>query len=89
MLLFCCVALPRQEKNDASGRKALLRERRVRVCMCVSMWVDVWPVSLASSPAPHVTHSLGPNVDQDRKTIKRMVSLCTTLNYLQNENQRK
>lgn len=57
------VALPKQEKeNDASGRKApLLRER-------VCEWVDVWPLSLASSPAPHVTHSLGPNVDEDRKT---------------------
>lgn len=37
---------------------------------CMYVWEDVWPLSLASSPAPHVTHQLGPNVDQDRKTIK-------------------
>lgn len=37
---------------------------------CTYVWEDVWLLSLASSPAPHVTHQLGPNVDQDRKTIK-------------------
>lgn len=36
-----------------------------RECECV--WVDVWPRSLASSPAPHATHSLRTNVYQDRK----------------------
>ncbi len=61
---FYCDALPKQKKNDASRRKALLRE-------FVCVWVDVWPLSLASSLAPHVSHSLGPNVDQDRKTIKK------------------
>lgn len=57
-----CVALPNQ-------RKMMQGEERHYYCMYV--WEDVWPLSLASSPAPHVTHQLGPNVDQDRKTIKK------------------
>lgn len=56
-----CVALPNQ-------RKMMQGEERHYYCMYV--WEDVWPLSLASSPAPHVTHQLGPNVDQDRKTIQ-------------------
>lgn len=62
--LLCCFA--KAGINDSSGRKALLLLLLQSVCV----WVDVWPLSLASSPAPHVTHSLGPNVDQDRKNIK-------------------
>ncbi len=69
--LLCCFAKA-GKKNDASGRKALLRE-------CMRVWVDVWPLSLASSPAPHVTHSLGPNVDQDRKKKDFKVLLWATL----------
>lgn len=43
--------------------------------MHASGWMDVWPLSLASFPTPHVAPSLRPNVDQDRKPAKRMVLL--------------
>ena len=32
------------------------------------VWEGVWPLSLASSLAPHVTHPLGPNLGRDRKS---------------------
>lgn len=68
--LLCCFA-------KAARKKMMQVEERHYYesvyCECVCVWVDVWPLSLASSPAPHVTHSLGPNVDQDRKTIKMML----------------
>lgn len=56
---FYCVILPRKEEGCTTATTTTTTTE------CV--WVGVWPVSLASSPAPHVTHSLGPNVDQNRK----------------------
>lgn len=53
ILLLC-----QSRENDARRGKALL----------LFVWDDVWPLSLATSPAPHIKHPLGPNVDKDRKT---------------------
>ena len=69
--IFCCVASPKQEKKWCKRKKGTTTRVYVCASVCVCGWVDVWPLSRASSPAPHVTHLLGPNVDQDRKTIKK------------------
>lgn len=58
-----------------------------RECECV--WVDVWPRSLASSPAPHATHSLRTNVYQDRKTIKGRFYYELHRRHLQKPEQKK
>ena len=67
------VVLPHQSRKKKWCKRKKGTTTRVYVCasVCVCGWVDVWPLSRASSPAPHVTHLLGPNVDQDRKTIKK------------------
>ena len=69
--IFCCVASPKQEKKMMQAEERHYYES-VCVCECVCVWVGG---CLASFPgfisAPHVTHLLGPNVDQDRKTIKK------------------
>ena len=67
------VVLPHQSRKKKWCKRKKGTTRSVYVCasVCVCGWVDVWPLSRASSPAPHVTHMLGPNVDQDRKTIKK------------------
>lgn len=48
MTIFVVLLWQREKKDDASGRKALR-------AACVCVWVDVWPLSLASPPAPHGT----------------------------------
>lgn len=54
-----------------------VEERHYYQCVFVCVWVDVWLLSLASSPAPCETHSQRPNVDQ--KNIKRMILLRAAL----------
>lgn len=58
LILTSVLLLCQTRENDARRRKALL----------LFVWDDVWPLSLATSPAPRTTHPLGPNVDKDRKT---------------------
>lgn len=58
LILTSVLLLCQTRENDARRRKALL----------LFVWDDVWPLSLATSPAPRITHPLGPNVDKDRKT---------------------
>lgn len=54
-----CVTLPKQGK---------MMQGEERHYYGMYVWEDVWPLSLASSLAPHVTHPLGPTLDRDRKS---------------------
>lgn len=69
LILTSILLLCQTRENDARRRKALL----------LFVWDDVWPLSLATSPAPRITHPLGPNVDKDRKTTtaKQNVNVAT------------
>lgn len=58
LILTNSLLLCQTRENDARRGKALL----------LFVWDDVWPLSLATSSAPHIKHPLGPNVDKDRKT---------------------